>query len=217
VTTRGSKIFGVGLSKTATHSLTRALTILGYRAVHWQETHRMISYCGAEPVVHYEQFETRDAFTDTPIARVYPRLDSRFPGSRFILTVRDEQEWADSFRSHFLGKNLDQFTRQLHLDLYGTLSLEPGDLIPAFRDHASRVREYFRGREDDLLVIDIAGGQGWATLCPFLGVPEPRRKEFPVAFTRRDRERVTGSRWQRLLARPQTIPAKLWKRLRRSG
>jgi hypothetical protein len=35
------------------------------------------------------------------------------------------------------------------------------------------VTDHFRGRHRDLLHIDIPGGQGWETLCPFLGVEIP--------------------------------------------
>ena len=39
-----------------------------------------------------------------------------------------------------------------------------------FVDHHRRVEEYFRGR-DDLLVMRVTEGDGYEVLCPFLGVP----------------------------------------------
>ena len=41
-----------------------------------------------------------------------------------------------------------------------------------------RVRAYFAGRPDDLLVLDVVGGEGWEKLCPFLGL-EPPAEAFP--------------------------------------
>jgi hypothetical protein len=33
--------------------------------------------------------------------------------------------------------------------------------------HDREVMEYFKNREEDLLVLDIAAGEGWEKLCPF--------------------------------------------------
>ena len=35
------------------------------------------------------------------------------------------------------------------------------------------VKEYFRNRPDDLLVMNICGGEGWEVLCLFLNKPIP--------------------------------------------
>jgi hypothetical protein len=35
------------------------------------------------------------------------------------------------------------------------------------------VNEYFSGREDDILYLDICGGEGWESLCKFLGKEVP--------------------------------------------
>ena len=32
---------------------------------------------------------------------------------------------------------------------------------------------HFAGRPDDLLVLDVVGGEGWERLCPFLGLAPP--------------------------------------------
>lgn len=41
------KIFGIGLNRTGTTSLAKALIILGYQAKHWNDTIHMIDYIGA--------------------------------------------------------------------------------------------------------------------------------------------------------------------------
>jgi hypothetical protein len=43
------------------------------------------------------------------------------------------------------------------------------------------VKEYFRDRPDDLLVMNICAGEGWEKLCPFLGLAIPKVK-FPHEF-----------------------------------
>jgi hypothetical protein len=36
------------------------------------------------------------------------------------------------------------------------------------------IKEYFKDRPDDLLVMNICAGEGWEILCPFLdcGIPK---------------------------------------------
>ena len=76
------KVLGVGLSKTGTSSLSAALTILGYRTVHYPPLDRL-----------RELLDDSDAATDTPVACSFRELDRQYPGSRFILTVRDPDSW----------------------------------------------------------------------------------------------------------------------------
>ena len=50
--------------------------------------------------------------------------------------------------------------------------------LDRYRRHNDEVREYFRSRPDDLLVMDITQGDGWAQLSSFLGTQSPS-SEFP--------------------------------------
>ena len=44
--------------------------------------------------------------------------------------------------------------------------------------HNEAVKEYFKDRPDDLLVLDVCAGDGWEKLCPFLEKAVPD-KPFP--------------------------------------
>ena len=57
------------------------------------------------------------------------------------------------------------------------------------------VRGYFSRRSEDLLVYDVAGGDGWGPLCEFLGTPIPDQS-FPASNERRAWH---GKRRRRLL------------------
>jgi hypothetical protein len=53
-----------------------------------------------------------------------------------------------------------------------------------YESHNKNVIEYFRDRPDDLLILDLASGDGWEQMCPFLGksvldVPFPHAKPQP--------------------------------------
>ena len=180
------KIFCIGLSKTSTTSLTEALNILGFKAVHWRDTRHMIHYTDNGLEIDFDKFDNYDAFADTPIARIYQELDVKYPGSKFILTVRDVSSWAQSFKNQFSRWLDDPFSKILHMELYGTSSYDHEKCVSAFEKHSRDVISYFKGREGDLLVIDIPGGDGWDKLCAFLDRPVPKI-EFPKLYTSEER------------------------------
>ena len=157
-----SKVFGIGLSRTGTTSLNDALEILGFSAIHYP--------------ISLEQIELYDAATDLLVAATFEILDTKFPGSKFLYTVRGRESWLASCRQHWLRKqeNVDDINRELRRQLYGTIDFDPGLFAQAYDRHESRVLHYFAERPHDLLVLDICGGRaGWEVLCSFLGVPVP--------------------------------------------
>lgn len=196
------KIFCIGLSKTGTNSLTSALNMLGYKAVHWHYTKGVFDYHGDDIHIHYEKFTDYDAFADTPIARIYKELDKKYPGSKFILTLRDRSKWLESFRSQFENGVADEFESKLHMDLYGTDRYDPQICAAAFDSHTRDVRQYFEGREDSLLTMDITQGDGWDCLCTFLDRPVPD-DDFPVKY--RKQERNISRRLYKSIRNPRKI------------
>lgn len=90
--TRRRKIFGIGLSRTGTQTLNACLETLGYHSIH-NPDHLLQLENGA---LSFDMVRTNtyEALSDLPIARFYRDLDRAFPGSRFILTVRDKEGLA---------------------------------------------------------------------------------------------------------------------------
>jgi hypothetical protein len=168
------KVFGVGLSRTGTLSLNEALKHLGYSSLHFPGSLADIS--------------KYDAATDTPVAAYFEQLDAQYPGSKFILTVRDELSWLASVKwlleeAHCFQKTPDQTKWHpmigiVHDILYHTRVFDAGKLSQARTRHTARVLSYFRGRPLDLLVMDVTRGDGWERLCPFLKREIPARP-FP--------------------------------------
>lgn len=183
-----SKIFGIGLSKTGTTSLARALEILGYRTRDYLGITRYAP--GDLSSVDLQAIDANDAFTDTPIPSFYRELDAAYPGSRFILTIRDREGWLKSCKKQFNQKLADKqndATRQLFIDLYGTNVFDEEKFAAGYDRFVAGVKEYFRDRPGDLLVLNLTAGEGWEQLCPFLG------KEIPdIPFPRAN---VTRIRW----------------------
>ena len=188
------KIFGIGLSRTATLSLTEAMKALGFRALHYpsdRRTQREFFGCFNNPraeTLRLSVLERYDALTDIPVAYGYRLLDKAYPNSRFILTVRDKESWLVSCEdwwehvvSPMMRAHKDRifvaFMIALNIRVYGTVQYERDAFSRAYDQHHDGVRAYFSGREHDLLYLDICGGEGWSKLASFLDREQP-----PVPF-----------------------------------
>ena len=169
------KVFGIGLSRTGTLSLTRGLDMLGYRARHYPN----------DPTTQDELRSGRyaltvlrevDALTDIPVAPFYPQLDAIFPGSKFILTTRATESWLPSVANHFrmyVEHRRDAFDDFMLACVYGSLHFSEARFRYVKELHEDNVRRYFHERPDDLLVLDVSDGDPWQPLCAFLGVDVP--------------------------------------------
>lgn len=157
------KIFGVGLSRTGTVSLTTALKQLGYRAKHYPHLFQVV-----------ELAKQVDALTDTPVIVYMETLDRLFPNAQFILTIRDEDEWIDSCRRHYAKKPVERIMAWKLWNrraVYGVEGFNESHFRRVQAQHEARVRAYFQGRADKLLMLNICAGEGYEILCPFLGQP----------------------------------------------
>lgn len=177
-----TRIFGIGMHKTATSSLHAALSTLGFDSGHWESAHwakaiwREITTSGTSPTL-----EKHYALSDLPIPILYKQLDAAYPESKFILTIRDEGNWLKSIRGHWSGvlnrfrKNWgsDPFTHKIHRLVYGQKGFDETVFVERYRRHNAEVLEYFKDRPQDLLIMDMDKGVGWTELCRFLERPIP--------------------------------------------
>ena len=179
------KIFGIGLSRTGTKSLTAALQLLGYRIVHFPHDRKTINELTSGKF-NFTLLKDKDGITDITVAPYYAQLDKQFPKSKFILTTRDKDSWLKSIEKHFrhnpLPKIFPDFLpnqkarRFLRNVVYGSHVFNSERMSYVFDLHHKNVIHYFENRPDKLLVIDIPSGEGWEKLCPYLNkaiVSEP--------------------------------------------
>jgi hypothetical protein len=172
-----TRVFGVGMHKTATTSLAAALRILGFDSAHW-ETPRWARNIWCEMSEHGKSLtmERHYAVADFPITVLYRKLDAAYPGSKFILTIREENDWLRSVEMHWSDRNphraswdADCFSHRMHREVYGRQAFDAATMLARYRRHNAEVRAYFKDRPGDLLVLDERSG--WAPLCAFLGKP----------------------------------------------
>ncbi|MEL6942638.1 MAG: sulfotransferase family protein, partial [Bacteroidota bacterium] len=179
-----NKIFGIGLSKTGTTSLARALRILGYSTKDFPSL-RYIP--GAAFYIKPHQLEAYQAFTDVSIIPFYKKLDQQFPNSKFIYTIRDRESWLTSCEKYPRFQrpiyNLPLKVIKLRKSLYGTVKFNEQKFNAAYERHHQDVLDYFAERPNDLLILNICGGEQWEPLCSFLDVALPS-EIFPFANAR---------------------------------
>lgn len=175
-----TRVFGIGLHKTGTTSLASALSILGYKTLHWDTPRQARDIWEEMARVHTSlTIERNDAACDLPISILFRDLDEAYPHSKFILTVRDEIDWIASLRHHWsLSRNPwrkswdeDCFSHKLHTLVYGRKSFDLDTMLGRYRRHNQEVLEYFCDDPGKLLVMDVAAG--WEPLCEFLHKPVP--------------------------------------------
>ncbi|HKV11291.1 MAG TPA: sulfotransferase [Thermoanaerobaculia bacterium] len=181
------KVFGLGLSKTGTSSLAEALNQLGLRTIHYPSDESTFDglRSGRYRLPILEEYQ---GAVDIPIAPFYPQLDAEYPGSRFILTIRDPESWLRSVELHWelmmdwwhRYPDFKRFQEFISERVYGSVEFDRERFLHAYETHRKSVECYFKDRPDDLLVLDVCGGEGWERLCPFLGVEAPEAP-FPHA------------------------------------
>ncbi|MEZ6126700.1 MAG: sulfotransferase [Planctomycetaceae bacterium] len=203
------KVIGLGYPRTGTMSLKHALEALGFGPCYHmievfdrpQDPEFWLSLLKSQgrPVRWADVFAEFRSTSDCPACCFWKQLWQEFPDARYILTVRDADEWYDSFRltvyeaithperapdeQHLA---VQQMAQQLILDhLFAGRFDDREFAIDCYRQHNAMVQKTIPAER--LLVLNVA--DGWTPLCRFLDVPTPE-VPFPQSNTRSDfRER----------------------------
>ena len=195
------KVFCIGLGKTGTTSLGRALKELGYRVGDQRQGELLLPAYAARdfrPIVDF--CLTADAFQDAPFGFpfTYLALDQSFPNAKFILSVRnDADQWYRSL-VQFHGNLFAEGRVPVKDDLLQATYCYPGflwesnrvlvntpeddvyhkpTLVSYYERHNADVRDYFR-HKSNLLEINVAARGAYKTFCDFLG-RKPVAEDFP--------------------------------------
>ncbi|WP_339669000.1 sulfotransferase [Dasania marina] len=196
------KIFIIGLPRTGTTSLCATLLALGYSVAHTAFTQAAI--------------EQAVVVADTPAYCDYPFLDQRYPGSKFIYLERDLTLWLPSiqqllnrmiknirndsggfnpvlkrcFKQVFAPFEQDQINSQQHLS-------------HCYQQHQQQLVNYFRGRPQDLLNLNLADSAAPQQLLAFLGLTANPKLHFPQL---NQGQKITA--WNKI-DHPLKVPANL--------
>ena len=157
-----------------------ALSLLGYSVVGSRRGLTDACRNGRWPEV-FSVMDRFDACQDNPWAVIYPQLDRQYPGSRFIMTYRDPEDWLASVCNHF-RKRPSPMRKWIYGEAYpvGNETI----YLQRYQRHLDDVRAYFSQRPDDYLELRLGDSQTWEKICPFLGHPVPNQP-FPHLNKRR--------------------------------
>lgn len=196
------KVLVVGMSRTGTDSMKRALELLyGGPAYHMSVVLNKPKHLKFWSALAFGQIKPNEAdwpeifrgfvaTTDLPTAYYFEEIAQKFPQAKVILTLREEEEWADSYsrlikaiKSFELIRFLPPLNRfwpfgqQLNKLIFEKAIVDENGInrqviIDAYRRHNNKVRKIIPA--DNLLEFNVK--QGWKPLCSFLELEEP---DFP--------------------------------------
>lgn len=207
-----SKVFGIGANKTGTTTLERVLKDFGLNMP--RQELQIASIFNQVKFGNYREVKNfvdmYDAFQDQPFSSGinYAVVDALFPGSKFILTVREPEAWFDSLLSftcsvfNVTQKELNEKVLEksdycfrgfwkasvipevLKISDYTSvedwsLFLKKDHFIQSYSQRNSAVIHYFRERPDDLLVIDLTKEETTRKINEFLGIPKEYTFKMP--------------------------------------
>ena len=158
---RPEKIFVIGLTHTGKNSIDAALERHGMTYKHYPEPKRVL-----------EDTELYDVINDTPVIQYIEILDRLYPTAKFILTVREIEEWLESCRAHWAWKSKPTERHMWNRgSVYGIVGYNEHIFRSVYKKHHRFVENYFKDRPTKLLVLNVCAGEGYEKLCPFLGLP----------------------------------------------
>lgn len=192
-----NKVFGIGFHKTGTTSLAKALRILGYNTIHGDPSQS--PPFGDSGITLIKQIESGnfqlptldkyEAFTDNPYFTIWKELYEKYPGGKYILTVRDERKWIKSCIRFFKDREVLPMRKWMFGEYGDPSSSQKARQawLDRYRDHNQQIIDKFKDCPSNFLIMDISNGDGWNELCNFLEKPMP---DVPFPY-----ENVTRQSW----------------------
>ena len=165
------KVFGIGLNKTGTTTLSKCGEILGFRCKSCDrellEDFRNNKYDRILKTVREYDF-----FEDWPWPLAYRTLHKAFPESKFILTVRSSPDvWFKSLCLHSLTTHPENHCRKLAYG-YDYPHMYKREHINFYNNFNNSVMKYF-GNSLNFITLCWENGDEWKKLCGFLGKEVP--------------------------------------------
>jgi hypothetical protein len=178
------KVFCIGLGKTGTTSLAKALEYMGFhvgrRQVVFKKHLPNVELIDSVKTGRYDEIfkilPFFDAFVDNPWPLLYKELASRESQAKFILTTREEGSWLKSVLTYF-GNSHSEFRKLV----YGESSPKGNETLylNRYQKHNQEVIEYFASSSNRLLVLPLEERGKWQLLANFLGTTRPNM-DYPI-------------------------------------
>jgi glycogen synthase len=178
-TTNIPKIFQVGFNKCGTQTLHDFFWANKIRSIHYGCGKLAVSiddnYMHNRPLISAEYqsycgfFDMENIYADEPIyiaQKMFKELDNQYPGSKFILPVRDKAAWLNS-----RSKHIDIANQRTYVEvLCQQYNITKDELIDKWSQewdkHHAEVLEHFKDRPQDLLIFHV-GQDSPEKICEF--------------------------------------------------
>lgn len=161
------KVFCIGLPKTGNVSLSHALTLLGYSMK-----------CGwtfkSKPK-HMMAVSFYDAASELCGIVDFEEMKEWHPTARLIWTQRQLEPWLVSAEARMGQHRPVRSKMQRHrIKRFGAPYFSKGLWTEFYHALHEKIETYKAANpEENILHMNITEGDGWETLCPFLGVEQP--------------------------------------------
>lgn len=180
------KIFGIGLPRTGTTSLSTALNEAGIPTLHGAYG----MFPGPVDMSHpiYQKFS---GFVDTPFYLLFEKANLRFPDCKFIFTTRRLDRWLESCANLWKVMNAifpPDHAAWIYIAItFGSHSFNANRLTTVFHRHHDAVERFFASLDTArYLTIDLDETERpWSPLAKFLGITEPN-SPYPHSNTTED-------------------------------
>lgn len=161
-------IFCLGLHKTATSSLEKALNMVGHQLEQDVPNEERTNEA-ARLLVKEHSNSNRRGF---PFNAYPEELLKLHPDAFFILTLRDYDDWFNSIKRNFNHVHVDN-----HEWFYGIPGIDKDIYIERHKAHVKHVRKVMKGNPN-YIEMDIPAGDGWEKLGTLLKTKTPNQP-FP--------------------------------------
>ena len=187
------KIACVGLFKTGLTTMGDVFAIIGYNTVCYPSCNDNYNFIQLDDNIKYycdDNYENNnlfvyEAFTDVPYSLDYKNIYNKYPNSKFILTIRNSDDWFNSIYNfqyipHHMSKNILK-----HVFGYEELLTENKEqIINIYNKHNENIIEFF-SKTNNLLVINLFKNDdktNWKLICDFLEVENKFENiKFPIS------------------------------------
>ena len=167
-------VFNIGLNRAGTTSLCTSLNMLGIPSLHYANKDRsksLTKIMEKNLKIGRKLLDPIDSefkgFTDFDGERFYKILFNQYPNSKYILTIRNKNDWVNSKVKHskyrYFTKDFKRLTYDENVDYFEQ----------QYATVTNDIRQFFSDKPGMLLELDICAGDGWEKLCKFLNLSIP--------------------------------------------
>jgi hypothetical protein len=170
------KVFQIGFNRVGTTSLHKFFEANNHRSLHWKvrtgkhagrnlallahenlwhKDRKMFS--GVEDYVFYSDMEFVSHYLITNVYEKFELIEQHYPGSKFILNIRNREEWLRSRFNHgALPSDVHSPYAERFMSFLGVSESELREIWRRhFDEHINHVRTFFQDKSNQLLEFEL--------------------------------------------------------------